>query len=372
MKICNLFIILILPISLSFHSFCKKQEIENLPLVAFLKDNKWHFLDHSGKELFKKKKLNVEIIDVLGYNEGFIRVNIKYNNKPYWAYIDLDGNVLVVSGVSYLFNFHNGRALAVKYFKGKGKDSVENEEYKFGFINYQGKVVIPLIYQDATEFSEGLAFVKNEQVRGYIDTTNRLVISLDTIAGNKFKEGLADVNTKNMIQGFIDTQGKLVIPLEYHLVNPFSEGLAFAIKGDTFGFLNKEGLFEFTVDGYIAKEFKEGLNFVGKFINQDSDLRWALINRNGEKITDYIYEDVKEFSEGFAVVKLNGKWFFIDGAGNKIFDKDFVFVDSFANGLAWISTKDGKCGYINKNGNLVIELPAADKYFDLRHNRRVY
>ncbi|MCX7908796.1 MAG: WG repeat-containing protein [Ignavibacteria bacterium] len=337
------------------------------PLVGYLKDGKWHFLDNKGNLLFEP----LELLDVLGYNEGYFRVNIEFNKKPKWAIIDLFGNITVIDGINYLFDFYNGRALVVKLIKKvKEGDTNSTNEQLFGYINYQGKLVIPLIYEDATEFSEGLAFVKNKEIRGFIDTNNNLIIKMENSAGNKFKEGLADINDRQFRIGFMNKKGEIVVPLEFDLLEHFSEGLAFAIKGDKAGFINKKGEFEFFVDGYTSKPFSDSMAFIGKLIKQK--IKWALINRKGEKITDFIFDDVREFSEGVAPVMKDGRYFFIDKTGAEILHNDYYYVDKFIDSLAWASLRNGQRGYIDHSGKFVITVPEAEKYFDFRLKRKVY
>lgn len=345
----------------------QKKEVPK-PLVAYLKDGKWHFLDYNGKLLFEP----IELLDVLGYNEGYFRVNVEFNKKPKWAIIDLYGNITVIDGINYLFDFHNGRALVMKLIKKEKSENDTNssDEQVFGYINYQGKLVIPLIYEDATEFSEGLAFVKNKEVRGYIDTNNNLVIKMENAAGNQFKDGLANINNRQFYLGAINKSGEIVIPLEYEVLEPFSEGLAFAIKGDKIGFINQKGEFEFFVDGYAFKPFSDSMAFIGRLIKQK--IKWALINRKGEKITDYIFDDVKEFSEGVAPVRKDQRWYYIDRTGNEVLPNEYNYIDRFVDGLAWVSLKNGQRGYIDHSGNFVIQVPEAQKYFDFRLKRRVY
>lgn len=343
----------------------KKGVTNSKPLVAYLKDGKWYFLDTSGKLLFEP----LELLDVLGYSEGFFRVNIEINGRPKWAIIDLVGNVTLIDGINYLFDFHNGRALVVKLKKSENADT-SNKEYLFGYINYKGKLVIPLVYEDATEFSEGLAFVKNKEIRGFIDTSNNLVIKMENSAGNRFKNGLADINDRRYKSGFMNRNGEIVVPLEFDVLEHYSEGLAFAVKGDSAGFINKDGRFEFLVDAYASKPFSDSMAFVGKLIKRQ--MKWCLINRKGEKVTDYIFDDVKEFSEGVAPVLKDGRWYFIDKTGTEVLANDYEYVDNFVDGIAWVSLRNGKRGYIDHSGKFVIELPSASKYFDFRLNRKVY
>ncbi len=104
--------------------------------------------------------------------------------------------------------------------------------YLYGFVNRQGKVVVPLKYYTANDFSEGLAAVcknvgKSDQLLcGYINASGKEVIPLkfENLPGD-FLQGLAPVKQKGK-WGFIDTKGKVVLPFQYVRANSFSEGLA--------------------------------------------------------------------------------------------------------------------------------------------------
>lgn len=343
----------------------EKRDTMPKPLIAYLTDGKWHFIDDKGNLMFKPKVLE----DVLGYSEGYFRVNIKIDGRVRWAIMDLKGKVTPVPFCNFLFNFYNGRALASIITK--RDTNIENEEYLFGFINTKGELVIPFMYKDATEFSEGLSFVMNDSIRGYIDTNNRFVFAMKNAAGNQFKEGYADINNKDFQIGYINKNGEIAIPLQFDVASPFSEGLAFAVKGTQFGFINKNGNFVFFVDGYVAKQFSDGLSFVGKLVRQ-KQLVWRLINSKGDYLSDYVFEDVREFSNGYAAVKKDGRWLFINRNNEEVFKNEYSYIDSFVDGKAWVSLKNGKQGFIDTSGVLVVEIPRAEKYFDLRLNRQVY
>jgi hypothetical protein len=51
------------------------------------------------------------------------------------------------------------------------RDSWNDQDGRCGFINDEGRLVIPFIYEDARRFSEGLAAVKIDGKWGYIDKT---------------------------------------------------------------------------------------------------------------------------------------------------------------------------------------------------------
>ena len=70
------------------------------------------------------------------------------------------------------------------------------QEGKWGYIDRTGKLVIAPQYDEAWEFSEGLAYVRVGKQRFIIDRAGKTVIELQQvdITGN-FSEGFAPVQT---------------------------------------------------------------------------------------------------------------------------------------------------------------------------------
>src|SRR6266436_2430557 len=68
------------------------------------------------------------------------------------------------------------------------------KESKFGFIDRAGKVVIPMQFDDARDFHEGLALVKTGEKKQFIDTSGRVVIEVNYDIVHDFFEGVAVVN----------------------------------------------------------------------------------------------------------------------------------------------------------------------------------
>src|SRR5882762_11324102 len=114
---------------------------------------------------------------------------------------------------------------------------VEKDD-KWGFIDRTGRIVVPLQFDSANDFHEGLALVTAKGKKLFIDETGRIVITPQFDIVHDFSEGVAAVNigetripNLGLISnpgkwGYIDKTGKLVLPLRFTHAEDFSEGMA--------------------------------------------------------------------------------------------------------------------------------------------------
>ena len=85
------------------------------------------------------------------------------------------------------------------------------------------------------------------------------------------------------------------------------------------------------------------------------------------------FDGVGSFNEGFAAVKKDGKYGYINTKGEQIVECKFDNGGDFNEGFAVVK-KDGKCGYINTKGCSVIfdesknEIEVFDKAIDRSNN----
>ena len=161
--------------------------------------------------------------------------------------------------------------------------------------------------------------------------------------------------------GAIDADGVEIIPPKYDLIYPFSEGVAvvmdFASKKSAY--INKQGNFitDFIFDD--AREFSEGLGAVNQnppngIFNPDSG-GWGFIDAKGEVQIPLQYQSVAYdgFKQGYAAVEQKGKWGMIDKSNN--IHVPFIY-DSLSdyNSDRASAELNGKDGYIDLQGKPVI------------------
>ena len=84
------------------------------------------------------------------------------------------------------------------------------------------------------------------------------------------------------------------------------------------------------------------------------DGKWGFVDREGRITIPPRFDDGREFSEGLAAFELNEKWGYIDALGEVVIEPEFDDAYSFSDGLAAI-VLNGRYGYIRRNGELAIE-----------------
>ena len=100
-------------------------------------------------------------------------------------------------------------------------------------------------------------------------------------------------------------------------------------------------------NGYAIRKGLLFANYEGK--------GYQLTNTDGETVSEEYYEDARLMIDGtYAAVQKDGKWGFIDAEGKVVIEPQYDDARSFSNGYAAVQ-KDGKWGFINSDNEMVIE-----------------
>lgn len=88
------------------------------------------------------------------------------------------------------------------------------------------------------------------------------------------------------------------------------------------------------------------------YIKKEIANKWGFVNDKGEKICNFIYDEVRDYSEGIAAVRLGDKWGYINEEGKEICEIRYDAVGDFQSKLGVVE-KEGKKCYLNQNGDEV-------------------
>ena len=238
---------------------------EGLALVCERDDylyNYFKYIDKSGNVIINElidgdKRIKMEAfpydfayeyMDFGNFSEG-LAYNLNEN-----CFFDKKGVIIFRCARNYInnehiLNYYSWGKDAFSFSCGRAKVLIStNEEcecYKYGFIDKTGKEIVPLVYDEARSYSEGLAAVRKGKKWGFIDLNGNDVTRFEFDDARSYSEGLATVK-KGKKWGFIDLKGNVVIPFDFDaVVEPFRGGFAVVYKGHGYGLVDKYGISTF-------------------------------------------------------------------------------------------------------------------------------
>lgn len=269
-------------------------------------------------------------------------------NKQYY-FINLKGERLSTEITNFKLN--DGFGFDVEGFI-NGLIAIKQGE-KWGYLNSDGKVAIPIKYDYASEFNGGYAVAKSGEKYIALNTKGEEVMidGSGIVEVKPFSEELAPYKTADKKFGFVGKDGKIAIQSQFESVGYFHDGLAWAKTiGGTLGYINPKG------EWVIKPQFTAGKNF-----DSESGLarikmgdKWAYVNKAGEIIYVNDTDAWGDFSNGLAEGKRNDKRGFYNNKGQWVIEPQFDGTREFKNGHAAAKQGD-KWGIINKEGKWVIQ-----------------
>ena len=274
-----------------------------------------------------------------------------------------------------------GRPYIINGFKTNYKLYTINSDNKYGYIDETGKVVIEPKYDSVYGFNDGLAAVRLNDKYGYIDLKGNIIIPPQYENAEAFSEGVAPVSL-NGKWGYIDKTNKLVIDYSFYKANCFENGVALVAKTvgqgleseDRWFYINRKGNIVINGDNKYILHYNCGAACEDSFysrikdglikVRSSSNNKEGFVDKNNTEKVPLIYDEVRDYSEGLAAIRLNNKVGFIDKKGKVVIACIFDAVEDngFSEGLVSVFVK-GKWGAIDKNGKIVVEPRYVDSFY---------
>jgi hypothetical protein len=332
------------------------------PLFPAYDGGKYGYINQTGTLVIPP-----QFISAWEFGEGFACVRAAQSGPHAQTFINRKGELLLPPQFSNCGKFSEGRgAVAVDTEKTVRSCMDCDPFYHWGYIDASGKMVIQPQFHHVNDFSEGLAAVENDAGKwGFIDKAGRTVLDFKYDYASSFAEGLAIV-VLHQRYGYIDHTGKAVIQPQFKKAFRFSEGLAavrtsgqfeppvgmFAggneVEHARWEYIDKGGRARIRLEAENVGNFSEDLADFG-IVKPDGYLYCGFMDKTGKPVIPATFGGCEGFSEGLALVLLEGKWHFIDRTGHIVLSPPNFQVKSFRNGLAEVSD----FGYIDRTGKVV-------------------
>ena len=360
-------------------------------LVPVKSGDKWGYMNTAGE-----LAINPQFESAGSFFEGL--ASVKLNGK--YGYIDNTGNFVINAQWDYAGAFEDGLAIV-----GNGK-----EDSKYGYIDKTGNYIVNPQFSYAKDFSDGLAVVKSNDKYGYIGKDGKYAINpqFDYVDYNMMgfydpnfyydmgvipvrvdsKYGFIDFSGKIVITpqydsiypkaadidlqpktgkegnylmpvelnekwGFIDNTGKTIINPQFDSVTYFHNGIAMVILDGKYGFINTDG--KYTTNPILDYvEFSYHYK-VGDLCPYSQDNKIGYVNpTDGGAYIQPQYDDGGKFINGFAIVKKNGKYGYINQQNETITDFIYKSCNDFKyDGYAVVKKENDKLCVIDKNGKQI-------------------
>ena len=156
-----------------------------------------------------------------------------------------------------------------------------------------------------------------------VDINGKVVDSCRWRSAGNYYENFAKVQNSEGNWGYVDANGKLVVSCQWNDVENFSDGLAkVKVEEDKYDFIDTTG--KIIINHNQLAQYDKVSSFCCGFAAVKKDGLWGFIDHNGELKIKPIYKSVENFYAGIAVAKdENEQVSLIDTNGNTfIIDKD--------------------------------------------------
>jgi hypothetical protein len=217
----------------------------------------------------------------------------------------------------------------------------------FGFMDYDGEIIIEAAYESLGFFKEGLATAVKNGKYGYINKGNEVVIDFQYDLALDFEDGRAIVEREEKL-GIIDRSGQVIIPLEFEDVGSFSNGLIYGLKDSLYAYYDRIG------KQRIPEKYEEAFTFVNGLAKVQEEGKQAIIDIYGTYYIAPAYEEIRSFSDSLFVYRYEDLYGLMRQNLEVVVPPTYSEIGKLSSNRALI-IKDDFIGYINEKGELVLE-----------------
>lgn len=342
-----------------------------------------------GTGEYKTKVLNEKNEEIFKEFEKVEAIQNKDKNNNLWY----EQNVLKVQkdGKYGLIDLTGKQVISVDYEEIVAISEIENsfkvkKDGKYGIVDNEGKIVIQPQYADidilGKDNKSGFIVKNDEGKYGIVDYSNNQILekkydSVEKIYGNDLyvvtvggkqkivnKEG-TDVltngfdsvkqilsNQENAIIfskfnkfGVMNLSGEILIDAQYGSLEETKLGIFIAQRDGKYGIIdiNKEEKIKFEYSSIVYNDKAD------IYIAEDNNFNSSILNSNLEtKITGILIE--LNTNKGYIKVKIDDSYKYYNFKFEEKQEKDI-----FPNRTLFLSKKDGKYGYVDKNGKVMVD-----------------
>ena len=298
-------------------------------ILRVKKNGKYGLIDFNGKELIPTEYDEITVLE--GIENSII--------------IKKDGKVGLVND--------NGSIIApIKYTNIKSiGDNYKNgyitidDQGKYGVISTTKKQILENKYEEISQkYLKNYYLVKENGIQKLIDSEGNTIIEngFDDI---KSATSRGIIFTKDNLFGEMNFSGEVVIEAKYQDLKEAKDGIYIAKQNDKYGIIDayQSLLVEFN---YTYITYNEDAKI---YLAEDVLYRTSILNNKYEVKVTGILSDIN-IDQEYIRMRINDEYKYYDLKGNEI-----SYSEALKDNTIFLSKKDGKYGYVDKKGNVVVD-----------------
>lgn len=209
-----------------------------------------------------------------------------------------------------------------------GENLIVKNGGSYGVINTSGEVLIPAEYESLSYATENYYIAEKGGLYGVISLADVVCVdfkysSLEFIKSTDFYQGENSNFTSDIINNNFETKFSGVIISEMNTEANYMK-------------IRENGEYKYYTLNFEEETNIEALKSNTLFLVKKDD-KYGYVNKNGEQIVDYIYDDAKEQnSYGYCAVKKDGVWGVLASDGTVVLEPsvdldDNLYIEFIAN-----------------------------------------
>lgn len=316
-----------------------------------------------------------------------------------------DGSLLLEPNYAAIGPYSDGMAavsLTGEWAAGAEDGEPRFQGGRFGYVDGDGLLLVPMQFKQAFPFSEGRAFAVDpsgtlvmldqggEVVASYPEAVlqdgqyvlfsgGRAVIPVERGEEETGDETEADGDAEAFpVYLVVDPNGRELCTLTdiyVDFMGGYHDG-RIAAAGDGEWSQDESGAWRFTAApgawGYRdeygelavpfqfeeASAFSDGLAVV-QCLGEDGTARYGMVSAEGEMVVPAEYDGACSYADGLDAVMLDCKWAYIDAKGTPVTEFAYDTVDRFHEGIALVRSGERMLA-VNERGVILFEIDAAE------------
>lgn len=226
----------------------------------------------------------------------------------------------------------------------------KNEEGKYGIVNVSGEPILDNNYEEIENIYSDKYFVISENGKQQLINKNKENVLTDNYDEIKQISSLGIIFIKDGKYGLMDFEGNIIINAEYDGLNEINTGVFLAQKDEKAGLIDKE------------KTEKVAFNFKNIYYNhkaniyiaENENLTQTIIDENFETKLIGILSELNT-TKGYMKIKVDDGYKYYN---YKFEEKEIK--DIYLDNNIYLSKKDGKFGFVDNKGNVVVDYKYDD------------